>query len=90
MEDGIITKPLFSFKIDGLKDLQDLFRIQEPDDGFLEALLWHVEDCICQFSMFRIHEADHFGKGFYGGETTIAGFRQVFTFLLELIEECDD
>ena len=90
MEDGIITKALFSFKIDGLKELQNLFRIQETDDGFLEALLWHVEDRIGQFSMLRVHQTDHFGKGFDSGESTIASLGQVFPLLLESIEERDN
>ena len=39
MKEGIIAGAFFSFKIDGMKDVEDLLRVKEPDEGFLGSLL---------------------------------------------------
>ena len=87
MEDGIIPEPLLSFKIDGLEDLEDLLWIQETDDGFLKFLLRYVEDVVCQFEITRIHEPEHFGKGFEGSKAAVSGSGRVFALFLKVNEE---
>ena len=39
VEEGIIAEAFFSFKVDGMEDVEDLLRIKEPDKGFLSSLL---------------------------------------------------
>jgi hypothetical protein len=67
--------------------LQDLVMIEEADDGFLIAPLWDAEDGVCEVMMFRIHEADHLGKGLQSSKSVITGPDNVFALLLEILEE---
>lgn len=90
MEEGVIAGTFFSLQIDDLKDLEDLLRIEEPDKGFLGALLGDGENGFCQFSLVRIEEADHFGEGLEGRESLIAGSGQVVTLGLEIIKESEE
>ena len=90
VEEGVIAGTFFSLQIDRLKDLEDLLGVEEPDEGFLDALLGDGENGFCQFSLVRIKEADHFGEGFEGGQSLIASFGQVVTMALEIIEEGED
>jgi len=71
MKQDVIPKALFCPKIDRLKDLQDLFLIEEADEGFLITLLWDVEDGVCELTVIGIHKTHHPGKGFEGGQTLI-------------------
>jgi hypothetical protein len=73
VEEGVIPGAFLSLQIDDLKDLEELLRIEEPDEGFLGALLGDGENGLCQFSLVRIEEADHFGEGLEGSESLIAG-----------------
>jgi len=40
MKEGVITEAFFSFKVDGMKDVEDLLWVEESDEGFLGSLLW--------------------------------------------------
>jgi hypothetical protein len=40
MKEGVITETFFSFKIEGVKEAEDLLRIKESDEGFLSSFLW--------------------------------------------------
>jgi hypothetical protein len=44
VEEGVIAETFFSFQIDDMKDLEDLLRVKEPDEGFLGALLGDGEN----------------------------------------------
>ena len=90
MEEGVIAGAFFSLQIDDMKDLEDLFRVEEPDEGFLGALLGDGENGLCQLSLVRIEEADHFGEGLEGSESLIASSGQVVTLGLEIIQESED
>jgi len=90
MEEGVIPGTFFSLQIDDMKELEDLFRVEEPDEGFLGALLGDGENGFCQFSLVRIEEADHFGEGLEGGQSLIAGSGQVVTLGLEILQESED
>ena len=73
-----------------MKDLEDLLRVEEPDEGFLGALLRDGENGLCQLTLVRIEEADHFGEGLEGGQSLIASSGQVATLGLEIIQESED
>ena len=88
MKEGIIPEAFISFYIDGLKDLQDFFMVEESDEGLLSPFLWDVEYCICMVTMFRIEETNHFSKGLENRQTVIPCLGQVFAFTLNLFEEC--
>ena len=90
MEEGVITEAFFFLEIDGLKDLEDFLRVKEPDEGFLGALLGDGENGLCQWSLVRIEEANHFGEGFDGSETLIASSGQIATLRLEIIQESEE
>ncbi len=90
MEEGIITAALFSLEIDDMKDLEDLFRVEEADEGFLGALLGDRENGLCQLSLVRIEEADHFGEGLEGSEALIASSGQIVALRLEIIQESEE
>jgi len=90
MKEGIIAGAFFSFKIDGMKDVEDLIRVKEPDEGFLGSLLGDGEDGLRHCSVLRIEEADHCGEGFEGGEALIARSGPVAALGLEVIEEGED
>lgn len=87
MEEGVIPGAFFSLQIDDMKDLEDLLRVEEADEGFLSALLRDGENGLCQCSVVRIEEADHFGEGLEGGESLIASSGQVVAPRLEVIQE---
>jgi len=90
VEEGVIAEAFFSLQIDDLKDLEDLLRVKEPDEGFLGALLRGGENGLCQLTLVRIEEADHFGEGLEGGESLIASSGQIATLGLEIIQEGED
>ena len=81
MKESIIPEPLFRLQINGLKNLQDLILIKKPDEGLLRPFLGDIEDGIGHLLLFRIHEPDHFGKGFEGRKPLIAGLDKVFSSL---------
>jgi hypothetical protein len=90
MEEGVIPRAFFSFEIDDMKELEDLFGVEETDEGFLGALLRDGENGLCQLSLVRIEEADHFGEGLEGSESVIASSGQIATLGLEIIQESED
>ena len=90
MEEGVIPEPLLSPKVHTFKDLEDLFLVEEPDEGFLKAFLWDVNDSIGQRALLWMDEPDHLRKRLKGGKPEIAGLGKVFALFLELIEEGDD
>jgi len=90
MEEGVIPGTFFSLQIDDMKDLEDLFRVEEPDEGFLGALLRDGENGLCQWALIRIEEADHFGEGLEGSESLIASSGQIAALGLEIIQESED
>ena len=90
MEEGVIPRAFFSFEIDDMKDLEDFFWVEEPDEGFLDALLRDGENGLGQLSLVRIEEADHFGEGLEGSESVIASSGQIATLGLEIIQESED
>jgi hypothetical protein len=90
VEEGVIPETFFSLQIDDMKDLEDLLRIEEPDEGFLGVLLRDGENGLCQWMLIRIEEANHFGEGLEGGESLIASSGQIATLGLEIIEESED
>jgi len=73
-----------------MKDLEDLLRVKESDEGFLGAFLGNGENGLCELTLLRIEEADHFGEGLEGGQSLIAGSGQVVAMGLEIIEESED
>jgi len=87
VEEGIIAGAFFSFQVDGMKDLEDLLRVEEADEGFLSALLRDGENGLCQCSVVRIEEADHFGEGLEGSQSLITSSGQVVALGLEIIQE---
>jgi hypothetical protein len=90
MEEGVIPGTFFSVETNDMKDLEDLFRVEEPDERFLSALLWDGEDGLGHFSVLRVEEADRFGEGLEGGESLIASSGQIAALGLEVIEEGED
>lgn len=62
MKEGIIPEPLPCFQVNTLKNLEDFLLIEETNEGLLSPLLGDIEDGICHFQLFRILEAEHFGK----------------------------
>jgi len=90
MKQDIVAEPLFSSEIDRPKDLQDLVVVEEPDQGLLITLLGDVQDGICQLSLIRVHETDHFGKGFEGCKPMVPGPWEILPLSLEIIEERED
>jgi hypothetical protein len=90
MEKGVIPEAFFSLQIDHMKDLEDLLRIKEPDEGFLGALLRDGENGLCQLLLIRIEEADHFGEGLDGGQSLIASSGQIATLRLEIVQESEN
>jgi hypothetical protein len=90
VEEGVIPGAFFSLQIDDMKDLEDLLRVEEPDEGFLDALLRDEDNGFCQLTLVRIEEADHFGEGLEGGQSLIASSGQVVTLGLEIIQEGED
>jgi hypothetical protein len=90
VEEGIITEAFFSLQIDDMKELEDLLRVEEPDEGFLGSLLGDGENGLCEFSLVRIEEAEHFGEGLEGRESVIASSGQIAALRLEIIQESED
>jgi len=86
----IVPEALFSPEVNGLKDIEDFLLIQKAYQGFLKTLLRNVNDPLRQFSVIRVHQADHFGKGFECVETDITGFGTVLSSLFKILQECDD
>jgi hypothetical protein len=90
MEEGVIPGTFFSLQIDDMKELENLFRVEEPDEGFLGALLRDGENGLSQGSLVRIEEADHFGEGLEGSESLITSSGQIVALGLEVIQEGED
>jgi hypothetical protein len=90
MEEGVIAESFFSFEIDDMKDLEDLLRIEEPDEGFLGALWRDRENGLSEVTLVRIEEADHFGEGLEGSQSLIAGSGQVVAMGLEIFQESEE
>lgn len=87
MEERVISESLFTSEVHRVKDLQDLIMVEKTYQSPLIALLRDVEDRICTFTVLGMHETDHFGKGFQGGKAMIPGSCEIFTLLLEVVEE---
>jgi hypothetical protein len=90
MEEGVIPGTFFSLQIDDMKELEDLFRVEETDEGFLSAFLRDGENGLCQLTLVRIEEADHFGEGLEGGQSLIASSGQIAALGLKIIQEGED
>ena len=90
MQKGVVPESLFSFEVNGLKDLDDFLLVEKPDQGLAEALLWNVEDSFSHLTVLGGHDADHFGKGLEGGKAQIAGSGKVVALLLQFFEKGDD
>ena len=90
MKESIIPEPLFRPQVNGVENFQDLILVKESDERFLRPFLGDVENGICDLTLFRILEPDHFGKGLEGREPLVAGLDQVFSLLLEVFKECND
>ena len=90
MQKGVVPESLFSFEVNGLKDLEDFLLVEKPDQGLAEALLRNVDDSFSQLTVLWGHEPDHFCKGLEGGEAQVAGSGKVVTLLLQLFEKRDD
>ena len=87
MKQDIIPEAFLGSEVHIVKYLEDLIMVEEPYEAFLIASLWYVKDSLCQFTVIRIHEADHFGKGFDGRKTVISRSGKVLTLLLKVIEK---
>jgi hypothetical protein len=87
MKEGIIPEALAVSEVHTVKYLKNLIMIEEPNEVFLIASLGYVQDGLCQFTIIRIHEADHFGEGFDGRKAVISSPGKVFAFHLKVIEE---
>jgi hypothetical protein len=90
VEEGVIPYAFLSLQIDDMKELENLFRVEEPDEGFLGALLGNGENALSEVTLLRIEETDHFGEGLEGSESLIAGSGQIVTLGLEIIEEGEE
>ena len=90
VEEGVITEAFFSLQIHDMKEGEDLFRVEETDEGFLGALLGDGENGVSELSLLRIEEADHFGKGLEGSESLIASSGQVVALRLEIIQKGEE
>jgi len=88
--ESVIAGTFFSLQVDDMKDLEDHLRVEEPDEGFLGALLGDGENGLSEVTLVRIEETDHFGEGLEGGQSLIAGSGQVMTMALEIIEEGEE
>jgi hypothetical protein len=73
-----------------MKDLEDLLRVEEPDEGFLSSLLRDGENGLGQLTLVRVEETDHFGEGLEGSESLIASSGQIAALGLEIIQESED
>ena len=90
MQKAVVTETLFSFEVNGLKDLDDFLLVQEPNQGLAEAFLRNVDDSFSQLTVLGGHEPDHFCEGLEGGKAQVAGSGKVVTLLLQLFEKRDD
>jgi hypothetical protein len=90
MEKRIVPETLFSSEVNGFKDIEDFLLIQKAYQRFLKTFLRDIDDPLGQFPMIRMHQADHFGKGFECVETDIPGFRTIVSSLFKILQECDD
>jgi len=73
-----------------MKDIEDLFRVEEPDEGFLGAFLRDRENALSELTLVGVEEADHFGEGLDGSESLIASSGQVVAMGLEILQESED
>ena len=90
MEEGVIPESFFFPEIDGLKDPEHFFGVEEADQRFAESFLWDTDDSIGHLPMIGIHKANHFDKGFNGIETEVTGFGEIFPIMFKVLKECDD
>jgi hypothetical protein len=90
MKERIIPEPLLRPQVNGVKDLQDLILIKKTDEGFLSPFLGDAEDDICHLLLFRIFEADHFGKRLEGCKPMIAGLDQVLSLTLKVFKKSNN
>lgn len=90
MEEGVIPRAFFFLQINDMKDLEDLLRVEEPDEGFLGALLRDRENALSELTLVGVEEADHFGEGLDSCEPLIAGSGQVVAMGLEIFQESED
>jgi hypothetical protein len=90
VKEGVIAGAFFSLQVDDIKDFEDLLRVEEPDEGFLGTFLGDGENGLCELTLVGVEEADHFGEGFEGGQSLIAGSGQVVAMGLEIFQESED
>jgi len=90
MKERIIPEPLFRSQINGVKDLQDLILVKKPDERLLSPLLRDAEDGIRYLLLFRIFEANHFGKGLESRKPMIASLDQILSFLLKIFKKSNN
>jgi len=90
MKERIIPEPLFRPQVNGVKDLQDLILIKKTDERFLSAFLGDAKDDICHFPLFRIFEANHFGKRLESCKPMIAGLDQVLSLTLKVFKKSNN
>ena len=90
MEECVIPEAFFFPEIDGLKDPEQFFGVEEADQSFLESLLGDMADSIGHLPVIWIHKADHFDEGFYSVEAEVTGFGEIFPILFKILQECDD
>ena len=90
MKEGIIPEPLFCLQLNSLENLQDLILIKKTDQRLLSPLLGNIKDNVCHFPLFRVFEANHFGKALEGRKPMVTGLDQVFSLLLKVFKKCND
>jgi len=90
MKKGIIPEPLFCLQINGLENLQDLILIKKPDERLLSPLLGDTENDIRHLLLFRVFEADHFGKRLESCKPMIAGLDQVLSLTLKVFKKSNN
>ena len=90
MKEGVIPESLFCLQLNSMEDLQNLILIKKTNERLLSPLLRDMENSVCHLALFRILEADHFGKGLQGRKPMIAGLGQVFSLVLKVFKEGND
>ena len=90
MKDGIIAEAVLFDEIDAMKNLQDFVWIEKTDQLFLGTFLGNIQYPLSLFPIFGIHQPDHFGQGFYGGQAVVAGSDHITAMRFEVIEKSQD
>jgi hypothetical protein len=90
MKEGIIPEPLFCLQANRLENLQDFILIKKTHKRFLSPFLGDIKNGVCHFPLFRVSEANHFGKALEGCKPLVSGLDPVFSLFLKVFKEGDN